>query len=197
MLTAKLVRLDTAWSATPQPRRRTAWPRRRRKRRYRRRSAVSRLPLRASRVSCHIPTPVAVMSHHGSAEAISQLSSCGRRAVRRRRTECWSAGAASRRRGRRTAARGSAGAARTAMTRSRHRSGRAWCRRQRARRSLPHAPAQPKVREGLGQLGEVDAVVAQVRPGAVGKRHRRARHRVADHLGDVADLYVVLRRARR
>src|SRR5215510_15827428 len=26
MLTAKLVRLDTAWSATPHPRRRTAWP---------------------------------------------------------------------------------------------------------------------------------------------------------------------------
>ena len=25
MLTAKLVRLDTAWSATPQPRRRPAW----------------------------------------------------------------------------------------------------------------------------------------------------------------------------
>ena len=30
MLTAKLVRLDTAWSATPQPSERTAWPHSRR-----------------------------------------------------------------------------------------------------------------------------------------------------------------------
>src|SRR5215831_17157740 len=33
--------------------------------------------------------------------------------------------------------------------------------------ALAHAPAEPQIRESLVQLGEVDAVVAQVRPGAV------------------------------
>src|SRR6266571_3540588 len=34
---------------------------------------------------------------------------------------------------------------------------------------VPGAPAQPQLREHLGQLGEVHAVVAQVRPGALGE----------------------------
>src|SRR5215471_4292929 len=35
--------------------------------------------------------------------------------------------------------------------------------------ALAHAPAEPQIGESLVQLGEVNAVVAQVRPGAVGE----------------------------
>src|ERR1700744_1767499 len=46
--------------------------------------------------------------------------------------------------------------------------------------AVPHGPAQVQIGEGPGQLGEVNTVVAQVRPGAFGERYPRTRHRVAD-----------------
>ena len=60
--------------------------------------------------------------------------------------------------------------------------------------SIPSRTLQRSFRSGnvSFELGEVHTVVTQVRPGAVGERHRRPGHGLADHLGDVADLHVVL-----
>src|ERR1043165_8112198 len=44
--------------------------------------------------------------------------------------------------------------------------------------TVPHPPAQLQVRKRPDQLGEVDAVVAQVRPSVFGERYPGARHRV-------------------
>src|SRR4051794_32197716 len=59
--------------------------------------------------------------------------------------------------------------------------------------AAPYRPAWPGIGKHPRELAEVDAVAPQVRPGARSVGNPSAAHLLPDHLGDLADLVVLVR----